>query len=144
MNTLTVFPRKSNFAPIGFNNLLNDFFGEDFFHDFKSNMPLVNIKESVNGYHLEVAAPGLQKENFNITIDKNLLTISAETQTEQKQADEKYTRKEFHFSSFKRSFTLPDSIDAENIKANYESGILKIDLLKKVEIKNEVKKVVVN
>jgi HSP20 family protein len=74
-------------------------------------------------------------------MDKNLLTISAEKQTEQKQEGEKFTRKEFNFSSFKRSFTLPETIDANNIKAAYENGILKVELFKKAEVKTETKKI---
>ena len=105
---------------------------------------MVNIKESNSGYHLEVAAPGMNKENFDMAIEKKLLTISAEKQTEQKKDDEKFTRKEFSYTNFKRSFTLPENIDTNNIKAVYEHGILKVDLLKKEAAKNVVQKISVN
>ncbi len=143
MNTLTVFPKRMSYAPLSFNSILNEVFNDNFNFgiDEKHSTPMVNIKETKDGYHLEVAAPGLSKENFDITMDKNLLTISAEKQTEQKQEGEKFTRKEFNFSSFKRSFTLPETIDASNIKAAYENGILKVELLKKAEVKAEVKKI---
>ncbi len=126
--------------------LSRSFLNDGFFHeaDFKASTPLVNIKESNSGYHLEVAAPGMSKENFDIAVDKNLLTISAEKQTEQKKEEEKFTRKEFSYTNFKRSFTLPENIDASNIKAVYEHGILKVDLLKKEEVKNTVQKISVN
>ena len=143
MNTVTVFPKRMAFAPVSFNSILNEVFNDNFFSgaDFSNSTPMVNIKESATDFHLEVAAPGLQKENFDITMDKNVLTISAEKQSEQKVEGEKYTRKEFNFSSFKRSFTLPETIDANNIKAIYENGILKVDVSKKAEAKPEVKKI---
>jgi HSP20 family protein len=143
MNTLTVFPKRMGFTPVSFNSILNEVFNDNLFNgaDFSNNTPMVNIKESINGFHLEVAAPGLNKENFEITMDKNVLTISAEKQSEQKQEGEKYTRKEFNFSSFKRSFTLPETIDTATIKAVYENGILKVGLNKKAEAKPEIKKI---
>ena len=122
---------------------MNEVFNDNFFgaSDYSHSTPMVNIKETKDGYHLEVAAPGLSKENFSITMEKDLLTISAEKQTEQKQEGEKFTRKEFNFSSFKRSFTLPETIDSNNIKAAYENGILKVELFKKAEVKTEAKKI---
>ncbi len=146
MNTLTVFPKRNGFAPLSFNQIFNEFLNDGFFNeaDFKASTPLVNIKESNSGYHLEVAAPGMNKENFDMAIEKKLLTISAEKQTEQKKDDEKFTRKEFSYTNFKRSFTLPENIDTNNIKAVYEHGILKVDLLKKEAAKNVVQKISVN
>ncbi|MEY2828655.1 MAG: hypothetical protein RIQ33_513 [Bacteroidota bacterium] len=143
MNTVTVFPKRMGFAPVSFNSILNEVFNDNLFNgaDFSNSTPMVNIKETGNGFHLEIAAPGLQKENFEVTMDKNILTISAEKQTEQKQEGEKYTRKEFNYTSFKRSFTLPETIDTTNIKAIYENGILKVDVSKKAEAKPEVKKI---
>jgi HSP20 family protein len=143
MNTVTVFPKRMGFAPVSFNSILNEVFNDNLFNgaDFSNSTPMVNIKETGNGFHLEIAAPGLQKENFEVTMDKNILTISAQKQTEQKQEGEKYTRKEFNYTSFKRSFTLPETIDTTNIKAIYENGILKVDVSKKAEAKPEVKKI---
>ena len=144
MHTFTAFPnRRMSNAPLTFNHFLNEVFNDNFFgaSDYSHSTPMVNIKETKDGYHLEVAAPGLSKENFSITMEKDLLTISAEKQTEQKQEGEKFTRKEFNFSSFKRSFTLPETIDSNNIKAAYENGILKVELFKKAEVKTEAKKI---
>ena len=144
MHTFTAFPnRRMSNAPLTFNHFLNEVFNDNFFgaSDYSHSTPMVNIKETKDGYNLEVAAPGLSKENFSITMEKDLLTISGEKQTEQKQEGEKFTRKEFNFSSFKRSFTLPETIDANNIKAAYENGILKVELFKKAEVKTEAKKI---
>lgn len=94
----------------------------------------VNIRETENAYAVELMAPGLKKEDFNIELDNDLLTISSEVKkgtTEQEEG--KYTRKEFAYSSFRRSFTLPETINAEDINAAYQDGILKITLPKRVE-----------
>jgi len=124
----------------------DDFFGKDIF-DFNSNSlvkstPAVNVKENEKEFTLEVVAPGLQKEHFNVAVEDGVLTISAETKSEKTEGDEnsKFTRKEFSYSSFKRSFTLDEeSIDADNIIAKYENGILNIAIPKKVKIEEEKK-----
>ena len=97
-------------------------------------VPAVNIKETDDSYELELFAPGNKKHDFNIDLDEGLLTISAEFQSES-QSEElgKYTRKEFSYASFRRSFSLPDTVKEEDIKASYEDGILKIKLPKKEE-----------
>ena len=146
MNTLTVFPKRMSYAPLSFNSILNEVFNDNFFgaSDYSHSTPMVNIKETKDGYHLEVAAPGLSKENFSITMEKDLLTISGEKQTEQKQEGEKFTRKEFNYGSFQRSFSLPEEINQEAIDAKYENGILKIALPKKEESKKPAKEIKVS
>ncbi len=122
----------------------DDFFGKDFFdftpkHLVKS-MPAVNVKEDEKQFSIELAAPGLQKENFKVSLENNILTIAAEQKAEHSQTDEKtkFNRKEFSYSSFSRSFTLEEeSIEAENIEAKYENGILHIVLPKKVKTETE-------
>lgn len=101
--------------------------------DFGVSVPAVNIKETKENFHVELAVPGKKKEDFNIEIDHDILTISSEEKKEHEEKDEegRYTRREFGYSSFKRAFTLPENIDAKNINAKYEEGILKIDLPKK-------------
>lgn len=133
-------------APSSNRFFFDDFFGKDIFDVNPKNViktsPAVNVKENDKEYLLEVAAPGLQKENFVIEVNDGLLSISAETKTEKTESDEnsKFTRKEFSFSSFKRTFSLDEeSVDAENIVAKYENGILNISIPKKVKIEEEKK-----
>lgn len=119
-----------------FPSLMNEIFKPDWFgglENDKSNVPAVNIKENEKDFELELAVPGRKKEDFRIEINENLLTISTESKTEENVEKDNYTRREFAYSSFKRAFTLPETIDEENIKANYENGILKFTLPKKAE-----------
>ncbi|MDJ1482028.1 Hsp20/alpha crystallin family protein [Cytophagaceae bacterium YF14B1] len=116
------------------NELLNDF-NTSVGQDYRSNIPAVNVHENETGYTLEVAAPGQQKENFNINLDGRVLTISSEQKEEKKEENGKWTRKEFNYSSFKRSFTLPENVNAENIEATYENGVLVVVVPKAEEVK---------
>jgi HSP20 family protein len=99
------------------------------------NVSAVNIKKEEKSFLLELAAPGLKKEDFKINIEKNLLTISSEVRTENEEKTENYTRKEFGFSSFRRSFKISENILVDDISANYEDGILKVNLPKNVDAK---------
>lgn len=103
----------------------------------RSTVPNVNIIENDDNFRLELAAPGLKKEDFKISLDNEMLTISTEKKSENTEKNEKYTRKEFSYSSFLRSFTLPEVVDAEKIKANYENGIMTLELPKKEEAKHQ-------
>jgi HSP20 family protein len=107
------------------------------------NNPLtpVNISESEHGYKLEVVAPGWNKEDFKIDLDQNTLTISAELNEQKEAKEEKQIRREYSFRSFKRSFTLDESIDAEQIAAQYVNGILTLNLPKKAEVKPAIKQI---
>ena len=97
-------------------------------------VPPVNIRENDNNYSVELMAPGMKKEDFNIELDNELLTISAEIKSENiTQEEGKFTRREFSYSSFKRTFTLPETVKEEDIQAAYQDGILKITLPKKEE-----------
>jgi HSP20 family protein len=102
---------------------------------FNANVPAVNIKETDTSFGIELAAPGKKKEDFNIEIDHNVLTISSEEKAEKEEKDTegKYTRKEFSYSSFRRAFTLPETVNTENINATYENGVLHIALPKREE-----------
>ena len=100
---------------------------------FNHNVPAVNIKETDTSFGIELAAPGKTKEDFNIEIDHNVLTISSETKSENEETQGKYTRKEFNYSSFRRAFTLPETVNTENINATYENGVLNVALPKKEE-----------
>lgn len=119
-----------------FPSLMNEIFKPDWFgglENDKSNVPAVNIKENEVDFELELAVPGRKKEDFQIEINENLLTIASESKTEENVEKDNYTRREFAYSSFKRAFTLPETIDEDNIKASYDNGILKFILPKKAE-----------
>jgi HSP20 family protein len=95
------------------------------------NVPSVNITEQKDEYQVSLAAPGLKKDDFHIDVDGNMLTISSEKEENKEEKDKKFTRKEYSYSSFSRSFTLPDEINKEKIDAKYEDGVLKISLPRK-------------
>jgi HSP20 family protein len=101
---------------------------------FKS-VPAVNIMEDNDGYTIEVAAPGLNKKDFNIHLENNVLTISSEREDNVENNEGTTFRREFSYNSFKRSFSLPDSIDTEKIKASHKEGILYLALPKREEAK---------
>lgn len=118
--------------------LLEDFFGKDFFEGLlpkstQYTVPAVNIVEDTDRFKIEVAAPGMQKSDFNIESENNILTISANRETRSEENQENFLRKEFHYSLFRRSFTLPQSIDQEKISAGYADGVLHVVLPKKEE-----------
>ncbi|WP_031529467.1 Hsp20/alpha crystallin family protein [Dyadobacter crusticola] len=130
---------KTQFATPSY---LNGFFGKDLFNElntpaFSGSVPAVNVVESKEGFRIEVAAPGLQKSDFKLNLEKNQLTISAHKDQKSEEAGEKYTRREFKYNSFQRTFTLPNSIDGEKIEANYADGILSIVLPKREEAKEK-------
>lgn len=100
-----------------------------------SNMPAVNIIEEDDAFKVSLAVPGMKKEDFEIDIDGNMLTISCEKEEKKEEKEKKFTRKEYNYSSFSRSFTLPEGVNKEKIEAKYENGILILGLPKKDEVK---------
>ena len=125
-----------NFAPVFpavLGNFLNDF--ERVAPTHQHSFPAVNVIESEDAFKIELAAPGLKKEDFKVNIHENTLTISTEKKEESTETVENYTRKEFNFSTFKRSFTLPKTVDSEKIVATYNDGVLALQLPKKEEAK---------
>lgn len=98
-------------------------------------MPAVNVTENDKSYNISVAAPGLQKNDFKVEVDGNMLTISAETEERKEEKDKRFTRQEYNFSSFARSFTLPEDVNREAIDARYENGELQLMLPRKEEAK---------
>ena len=104
------------------------------------NIPAVNITEQKNDYLVSLAVPGMKKEDFKIDVDGNMLTISSEKEETKEEKDKKFTRKEYNYSSFSRSFTLPDEVNKEKIDAKYEDGVLKISLPRREEVKKPTAK----
>jgi HSP20 family protein len=119
-----------------FTDVLDTFFNDQYYNAAPAaKAPAVNIIESENGFDIELAVPGLKKEDFKINIEKNLLTVSAEVKKEEAAVTKNYSKKEFSFNSFNRSFTLPETVDQNNIEAAYTDGILKLTIAKKEEAK---------
>ncbi len=119
-----------------FPTLMNELFKPDWFgglENYQATLPAVNIKESETGFELELAIPGKRKEDFNVEIDHDILTISLEEKSKEEKTEENYTRREFSYDAFKRSFTLPETVDSDKIKASYKDGILFFSLPKKEE-----------
>ncbi len=134
---MTLLRRAHSGYPV-FSNLLEDIFSTvDTGSSFKNNetSPSVNIAENSEGFKIEFAAPGLTKEEFQINLDNNVLTVGSEKEVEKEESNENFTRREFNYSSFQRSFTLPDSANGEKISAEYENGILNIEIPKREEAK---------
>jgi len=101
-----------------------------------NTLPAVNVKETDDEYILEVAAPGMTKKDFKVNFHNNVLTISSEKQEEKKENDDNYTRREFSYQSFQRSFTVPhNDVDSDKISAAYADGILNVKLPKREEVK---------
>lgn len=132
---------NNDYLPAFFNNYWND----DFFNNFfDGGVPATNVVENKNEFRIDVSTPGLEKEDFNIEVDKNILKISAEKEIkkEEKDEDEKVLRHEFGYTSFTRSFSIPEGIDTENISATQKNGVLQIVLPKKKDAEEDkVKKI---
>lgn len=125
-------------TPVYFGNLFEELFNQypaNWGKDAKGGFSTIpaNIHETKDGYHLELSAPGRNKEDFKLNVENNLLTVSFEKKEEAENIEYKTIRKEFSFKSFKRSFNLDDKINTTNIQAKYENGVLKIYLPKKEE-----------
>jgi len=122
-------------------SLLTDFFKpwnewfDNGLMDRTITVPAVNVLENGDHYTISLAAPGLKKEEFNIHVDGNILTISSEKEQKKEEKDERFTSKEYSYSSFSRSFNLPDDVKQDKIDAHYDNGVLKIQLPRKEESK---------
>jgi HSP20 family protein len=138
---MTTIVKRTNgsLLPASQRSMFDDFFNRELFNwgnnNFsasRSTLPSVNIKELERAFEVEVAAPGMQKEDFNITLDGNMLTISSSKEDQQEENSGNYTRREFSYQSFQRSFELSkDVLDDENIEARYENGVLRLIIPKK-------------
>ena len=137
---------RSEWPLLGSGSWLSDLFDNEKFFDSdwlkRQSMPPVNVKETEKQYEIELAAPGRTKKDFSIVAENGVLTISSEKKEEKEQKEKGYTRKEFNYSSFTRSFTLPENANEEDIKANYADGILKLEVAKKVISQPKTKKAI--
>ncbi|MDY7397048.1 Hsp20/alpha crystallin family protein [Aureibaculum sp. 2210JD6-5] len=129
-NGLT-FPAWSSWIDEMFNRELPSVLNSNF--NTGITLPKVNIRETKDAYFVDMAVPGLKKSDFNIDLDNKVLSISTEIEESNEQKEENYTRREFGYSSFKRSFSLPETIVEDKIKAEYKDGVLSIHLPKKEE-----------
>ncbi|MFV8346127.1 Hsp20/alpha crystallin family protein [Flavobacterium sp. ZB4P13] len=134
----TLVKRNSSFPTV--NTLFDDFFSKDVFDwsdknfsTIGSNLPSVNLKETDNKLEVDLAAPGMKKEDFKVEIDNNMLMISSERKEEKEETRKKdnYYRREFNYQSFCRSFSLPEYIDENKVEASYKDGILHVTIAKK-------------
>jgi HSP20 family protein len=124
--------REANLFPT-FSSIFDEFLGQNYTPKMGAGVtiPAVNIREDEKTFSIVMAAPGLQKEDFNIGVNQQVLTISSEKKSETvEKEDGKFTRREYSYSSFSRSFTLPNTIDTDKIEASYDNGELKITLPK--------------
>lgn len=121
-------------------NMFDDLFNVPSTNFRGSFVPSANVEQHDKGYHLEVAAPGFDKGDFDVHVEKDVLRITGKKETKDEVKEKNYTRKEFSFGSFERSFTLPENIDGEQIAASYSNGILHIELPLKTAVQVENKK----
>ncbi len=137
MNTLV---RRSGLLPT--TSFFDDFLTKDLFDwsgwtENSSTVPRVNIVESGDDFRVEVAAPGMRKDDFHISLDNDMLTISSDIQNEESEEEQNYLRREFSYQAFKRSFYLPNTVEADKIKATYKDGLLQLAIPKKEEAKKK-------
>ncbi|WP_299178618.1 Hsp20/alpha crystallin family protein [uncultured Chryseobacterium sp.] len=141
---------NGNLLPANPRMLFDDFFNRELFNwgnnNFSSTLttiPSVNIKESPDDFEVEVAAPGMEKQDFEITLEGNMLTISSSKKNQKEESEGNYTRKEFSYQSFQRSFELPkDVVDEEHIVAKYENGVLKLTIPKTENAKKQAPRLI--
>lgn len=138
--SLVKWNKSNDFFP----SIFGDIFNEDLFERIstKVSVPAVNLKENEKSFEIHMAAPGLNKEDFKIKVDNNILTISNESKSEKEEEEQgKFTRREYAYNKFERSFTLPESADIERIEAKYENGELKLNLPKKEDKIDKVREI---
>jgi len=125
--------------PSWFDEIIGKSFGNEFMSNFNTGitLPAVNVIDSANEFVVEMAVPGLKKDDFEINIDNHVLAIGVEKKIENNEELENYTRREFGYSSFKRTFAIPESVDVDKISATYNDGIMKVLLPKREEAKKK-------
>ncbi len=137
---------QANWLPSVFDDMFKTDWlgGTTIVNSIGTSIPAVNIQETEDNFSVEVAAPGMAKEMFNIELNNDVLTISSEDKKEKETTKNngRYTRKEFSYSNFKRAFSLPDSVNSEKISASYKDGVLVIELPKREEAKVQAKRMI--
>jgi len=144
--TLVKFNPAKNTSSVNpwFNDVFESVFNDSLLTDrLVSRVPAVNIAETDGDFQIELAVPGLKKEDFKINIDKNVLSISSEKKNENSQEGKKFGKREYSYTSFTRSFTLPETIDHNKIDAAYVDGILRLTIAKKEEAKVQSREIAV-
>lgn len=145
---MSLIKRNANFP--SFPTLFDDLFSRELFNFNNSNfsatsttVPSVNIRETDHSYEVEMAAPGMEKKDFHISLEGNMLTIASQKQSKEDKAEEGYSRKEFSYQSFQRSFELPkDVVDADKIAARYENGLLHLTIPKREEARKKAPRLI--
>ena len=136
--------KSRRYRPLTLSSWMDDFFN-DRFQGFNNegnfSTPAVNVRDHDNSYELQVAAPGLKREDFHVDLNDNVLTIKTEQKSESDDTNDNYSRREFSYSSFERRFQLPEGISQDDIQAKYEDGILKIDIPKMEKKEPEPRKI---
>lgn len=136
--TTRALSKAKDYMPVFFEDFFkpwNELFQPADFMSRPLSVPAVNVTETKDDYKVTLAAPGLKKEDFKVDLEGNILTISSEKEETKDEKDEKYSRKEYNYASFCRSFTLPDVVHRDKIDAKYENGVLNLVLPKKEEAK---------
>ncbi|RCH55229.1 Hsp20/alpha crystallin family protein [Mucilaginibacter hurinus] len=137
-------PKKSFAVNPFFNDVFDSILHDQFVSDkLATRVPVVNISENDSEFHIELAVPGLKKEDFKINLDKNVLSISADKKTDNAEDTKKYSKREYSYNSFVRSFTLPETVDHGKIEADYTDGILKLTVPKKEEAKIQSREIAI-
>lgn len=138
---MTIVKRDAGYAPT-LSNFFDDFFTRDLFNwpsssSTGTSIPKVNIYETDSEFHVEMAAPGMSKNDFKVELDNNMLTISSQKEHDKREENRNYQRQEYSYQSFNRTFHLPDSAEAEKINAKYIDGVLNLTIPKKEEAKRK-------
>ena len=125
-----------------FTSLIDDLFHNQDWNHISTNIPATNIVEADDHFDIQLAVPGKKKSDFTIEFEESILTISSETETKYTEKEGTFTRKEFGCNSFKRSFSVPETVSADKISARYKDGILMVSLPKKTEALPQPKKLI--
>lgn len=130
------------FGSFGFPSLFSEAFDRIWSDDAENWMPSVNIKERDRDYKIDLAVPGMEKKDFSIEVENGVLTVKGERREEKSEENDKVTRREFHYGSFRRSFTLPETANVDAINASYKDGILSLTVAKYEDPKSNSKKLI--